>query len=858
MYLEKISIQGFKSFANKTVLIFPKPQKNNKGITAIVGPNGSGKSNISDAIRWVLGEQSTRLLRGKKSQDVIFHGTGKRARLGMAEISLHINNEDKVMPIDYGEVVLTRRLYRNGESEYLVNKNKTRLNEIIMLLAKANFGQRSYSIIGQGMIDFILRASAKERKEFFNEAAGVKQYHIKKEQAISDLDKTAANLTQIKITLSELEPRLKYLTRQSKKLEKRQAIKKELTDLQIAYYSDFYFNLQDRIIRENVVLKEKQDYKQSLDKQLVDTQEKLASFAKKEENIIGFNKIKDELILCQNQKNRLLSERAVLKAEIDVEYKKAGKFDLAWFEKNRSSIKEQSLKAEQDCARYKILEVEIRENLKKYNEKNLELIKELNIIKDQLQKFSVDSFNNHPKELKDLLCPIIKSQEELIELIIRAKDIKDIQKIKKNASAVKNSLSSIIEEDDKRGQDKFKKEIFSLTKKQEELSELKSGYLDKISKLKINQEINIAQAKIASDNHDNLKQDLEKITDDIKELTKKPLNKSGKLKDYNDKKQKLDSQIVGIGKKIEKLEAEIDLFNRKEQDGRDAIFSLQDTMQKQQLKINEINSEINAVMVGMAKLEANKENLENEIKEEIGGIEVLKKEKVEEFFNKEKIQKLKKQLELIGGIDPEIMEELQETEKRFNFLSSQCEDSEKASIKLRTVIENLDKIIKVKFNDSFEKINCEFNKYFKILFNGGETKLVKNIKIDEGEDKDNNEQKIEIDIQAAPPGKKLNDINILSGGEKALTSIALVCAIISINPSPFVVLDEVDAALDEANSVRFAEIIKNLASKTQFIAITHNRATMEIAEILYGITMQDSGISKVLSMKLEDAAIVSE
>ncbi|MCK5460291.1 hypothetical protein KAI52_04195, partial [Candidatus Parcubacteria bacterium] len=506
---------------------------------------------------------------------------------------------------------------------------------------------------------------------------------------------------------------------------------------------------------------------------------------------------------------------------------KAGKFDLAWLEKNRNSIKEQCLKAAQDCARHKVLETEIKEELQKYSNKNLEFDDKLNKIKDQLQKFSAGSLNNRPKEFKDLLRPIIKSQEKLIELIIRAKDIKDIKKIKKNALVVKNNLRGLIEEDDKSGQDRFEKKIFVLTKKQEELVELKNEYLGKIGKLKIKQEINIAQTKITSDNHNNLKSELQKISDEMKESTKKPLDKSGKIEDYNDKKEKLDSQIIKINKKIEKLEAEINLFNHKEQEEREEIFLLQNAMQKQQLKINEINSEISSAMVGMAKIEANKENLEDEIKEEIGGIEILKKEKIKEFFDKEKIQKLKKQLELIGGIDAETIKELEETEERFNFLSSQCEDSEKAGIKLRSIIENLDKIIKVKFNDSFEKINGKFNKYFKILFDGGETKLIKNTIIDETED--SNEQKVEIEIQAAPPGKKLKDINILSGGEKALTSIALVCAIISINPSPFVVLDEVDAALDEANNERFNMIVQEFRQQSQFVIITHSKRTMSIA-----------------------------
>ena len=161
MYLEKLEIQGFKSFSNKTVLEF------DKGITAIVGPNGAGKSNIADAVRWVLGEQSLKLLRGKKSQDVIFSGSGKKSRLGMAEVSIYINNRDGSAPIEYSDLVITRRIYQNGEGEYFINRKKIRLQDILFLVAKANFGQKSYSVIGQGMIERVLTSSSQERKEFF-------------------------------------------------------------------------------------------------------------------------------------------------------------------------------------------------------------------------------------------------------------------------------------------------------------------------------------------------------------------------------------------------------------------------------------------------------------------------------------------------------------------------------------------------------------------------------------------------------------------------------------------------------------------------------------------------------------------
>ena len=215
MYLQKLEILGFKSFALKTTLEF------NQKLTAIVGPNGSGKSNVADAIRWVLGEQSVKLLRGKRAEDVIFAGSDRKTRSGMAEVSIFLNNADGSAPIDYSEIVITRRVYRDGQSEYLLNNHPVRLIDINLLLARANFGQKTYSVIGQGMIDSILVSSPADRKEFFEEATGIKQYQIKREQSISKLGATYENLEQAELVLQEITPRLKTLTRQVKRLEKR-------------------------------------------------------------------------------------------------------------------------------------------------------------------------------------------------------------------------------------------------------------------------------------------------------------------------------------------------------------------------------------------------------------------------------------------------------------------------------------------------------------------------------------------------------------------------------------------------------------------------------------------------------------
>ena len=246
MYLQRLEIYGFKSFAQKIVLEFLTPQNKTKGITAIVGPNGSGKSNVADAIRWVLGEQSIKSLRGKKSEDVIFAGSDKKTRLGMAEVSLLLNNEDMEAPIDVSEALMTRRLYRDGGSEYMLNGHNARLQDIALLLARARFGQKNYVVIGQGMVDSILRVTPRERKDFFDEAAGVREFQIKRHIALNKLKATYRNLQQAESLIREIEPRLRSLNRQVKRLADREVVERELKELQKQYYGHLWRDLDTK------------------------------------------------------------------------------------------------------------------------------------------------------------------------------------------------------------------------------------------------------------------------------------------------------------------------------------------------------------------------------------------------------------------------------------------------------------------------------------------------------------------------------------------------------------------------------------------------------------------------------------
>lgn len=734
MYLKKLEINGFKSFAQKTTLEF------SHGITAIVGPNGSGKSNVSDAIRWVMGEQSIKTLRGKKSEDVIFSGSDKKARLGLAEVSLDLDNSDKKVPIDYSDLLITRKIYRNGESEYLINNSKSKLADINLLLTQANFGHRTYAIIGQGMIDNFLIATPEERKEFFEEATGVKQYQIKKNQTISKLQQVGQNLSAAQIKIQEMEPHLNLLTRQVKKLNKRKEIEAELREAQLNYYSAYWQEINSNY----------------------DTEIKKINLIEEEKNKIHelWQSAKDELdkILKNNNTNEKIEK--------------------------------------------------LRQEHQSLLDKKMSLKEELFILKNsQMAK------NNSQPSAKNL------SEEKINQIFQHLETI--------------DQLHQDTEKEFRSGQniDTIQKLVFSAKEKITALLSLLRPYLQK--------------------------------------TTPEPEknNTSPKITSLEEKIKSLEAEASSLQSNIKKILDE-------ENSDRSNLWHLQQNYQKHQNELNIKNNELNEIKINLARIETKRFDLKEEILHQLGGFDLLKKDapKIENLEEKNsilnKINKLKGQLEMIGGLDPEIEKEYTETQKQYEFITTQISDLRETMESLKKIINELDQIIKKQMTESFAEINNYFQKYFKMLFNGGkaELSLLKESTEKEQEENQPNENTAinffqeknrdgysGIEIYATPPGKKLKSISILSGGERALTSIALICAIISSNPAPFIVLDEVDAALDESNSLRFAQILEDLSHKTQFIVITHNRATMEKARLLYGVTMGDDGISKLISIKLEES-----
>ena len=776
MYLKKLELSGFKSFAEKTSFDF------GRGMTAIVGPNGSGKSNISDAMRWVLGEQSLKSLRGKKSEDVIFTGSDKKTRSSMASVSLYFDNQDGKMPVDYQEVIISRKLFRNGESEYLINNNKVRLLDIVDLLTKSGVGQKGYCVINQGMADAILRATPAERMAIFEEATGVRPYQIKKEQSLNKLESTQQNLTRITDLLKEIEPRLNSLRRQANKAQKREKVEKELKILQKNLYGYLWQKLKSDEASSEIIKKE--------------IEEKIFR-AEKE-----MNEVKNKL--SKNEENDKTNQGEYENFQKELE---AAREKINFFQRNLS-IADGRIE----------IEKEKMEKLKSPEETpiNLAYVKE-----------KISSFYN--------------TFENLFDLILKSDKPNDLDNLRKKARETKKLLENILEE-------------------------IKSG----------------------------------KIKMEVGKLENRKLEIGTAFNKLNLEKEKIEGELKKREEKYLKIKNKITELNLANRERRKSFFEMEKELREKQDKLNQLKNDYNSVRIDLAKFEVRREDLKAEITSELGSDpvpnfttnnngketalgnsghlsvnkqshKIMNGAGIEE--TKSKIRKLKYQLEQIGGIDPLVMDEYQETKERFEFLSGQSRDLTEASESLRKIIKELDKKIEKIFNESFKNISREFSKYFKIVFGGGKASLkikyTQNKK--EGLEKNNGEDigsgdainrvstntNIEnkkiggIEISAVPPGKKITNLSMLSGGERALVSLAVLFAIVANNPPPFSMLDEIDTALDEANSARLGKIVKELSDKTQFIMITHNRAIMENAEILYGITMQDDGVSKILSLKLE-------
>lgn len=870
MYLKRLEIHGFKSFAQRTVLEFEP------GITAIVGPNGSGKSNVSDAVRWVLGEQSAKQLRGKKSDDVVFAGSDKRSRGSFAEVVATFDNADRKIPVDAPEVSIGRRVDRSGESEYLINGSRVRLLDIIDLVLKSNIGTSRYTVIGQGTIDQLILAGPTEIKGLLDEASGVKTYHVRREKTLKRLEQTAQNLMRAEDVVRELEPRLKSLRRQAKRMEAREGLELELRVLQRERLGILYFGFLTEVQALQQQLANAAGRREAEEQRLAGIRKRLEGISQEAAgDVTATAEMRRQLLALQEQKNRLLEQRSILQGKLaSARSGEAGDPRTLQLQAGQIAAKLAALDAQlldaqrvlQECADQSAAADAERQSI----EKKLE---ELYAVLSEPTPTDTAAYQRIIEELHGAVQAFLATLDQTLEVgemrhaVVAFRDT--YAALRKQAAELSSgghgSAGADTQQDLK------------------QLHEAKSLLEKQLSQLSARRAGAETGARLIEEQRQAL---LQEQLDVRLELQKASSSGSDAfVHDLTAEATALEQKLTALHAEIRAYEERLVQLDGKESDRRRFVADAEREMRQIQDRIDAVRNEEGRLAVEKARVDTQQEAVVAEIGQ------VFDAEGVREVMHaaptvqtpdlEEKIAKLKHQLELIGGVDEMTMQEYRETEERFTRLSEQIADLTRSMADLRQVMDELDEHIKTRFNEAFHRINDRFESYFRILFNGGRAQLALVKASDEkadaaeavvegGEDgipieqlrpEEKIVQKYEsgvsnvvgVDMKATPPGKKLANIQALSGGERALTSIALLCALLACFPSPFVVLDEVDAALDEANTIRFGQILGTLSHQTQFVTISHNRETMAQSKMLYGVTMGDDGVSKILSLKFDQA-----
>jgi len=769
MILKRLELSGFKSFAKTTVLQFPS------AVTAVVGPNGSGKSNVAEALRWVLGEQSMKSLRGKKGEDLIFNGSQTAAKMGRASVSLVFDNKNKILPVDFDEVIIARLVHRSGENEYLINDSPVRLKDITELLGNVGLGASSHHIISQGEADRFLNASPKDRKETIEEALGLKIYQIKKADAEKRLEKTAENIKQVESLRREIQHQLKFLKKEAEKIEEAEKFKTELKDIYAQFIpqeKDYLKKESDKITAERNKIDE--DIKTMEKSKAVFSSDSQAEVIKKFIKEVEVKLFQEESELGKLRSSRNSMERELGKLEGIMEYlprRQAGRQNLS------ANFSEP--------------------------EENLPLIpcqEVLEIMEAVRESAILGAANSEITEARKFFESIALSVKEFIVKISGKKD---------NTVVGGNDMGDL-----KKKMDEIHVMISAIEKKEKEIMESIGG-------LKFEAEEN--RRKIAEAEKENYQADA--------------------------KLRELKGHLARLSLEEDKVKLRTDELKREETEvvallGRQFLDSL--PMSRRDLDI---------------------------------GLSYQDREK----FLKQ-AERLKIKLEDCGAIGGAVLDEYAQAKQRDEGYEKELNDLAAAEKSLRKIMAELAEKIENDFFGGVEKINEEFRKFFVSVFGGGkaELKLVKWEKKPFSDDSpvmSEREKRVSspifaleengiisfskpeetgVEISVSHPKKRISSLEMLSGGERSLVAISLLFAMSQVNPPPFLVLDETDAALDEVNSRKYALMLKSLGEKTQLIVITHNRETMRQADVIYGITMNADGISRLLSIKFDDAKDYAE
>ncbi len=804
MRLKNISLSGFKSFVDPTKIAFPSE------MSGVVGPNGCGKSNIIDAVRWVMGEISAKNLRGESMADIIFNGSSSRAPSARASVELLFDNDDGRIGGEYSsysEISVKRTVDIDGKSTYYLNNSECRRKDITDIFLGTGLGPRSYAVIEQEMATKLISSKPEELRAYIEEVAGISVYKERRKETESRIKRTKENLNRVSDLQDEIDRQLLKLKQQVKSAERYNELKDKEKKLNSLLKTFNWQQKTEAATKLNLSIKEieleiekvnsnKQGIQSTIDKSKVRQDEIQLEINKTQEEFYSsgakLSKSEQELVFLKGQRNDLIQQEANLKNEI----------------RNFEGLHERN------------------------NNKLIELQAELKEKEPLLQKMDASI-----SQLDGALSPIFLSKQLLLEVEELKSNLETYRRDFNNFKAknLEETLDTVLKFDSKIK--KLVEAIENQTSKQEEKFTVQKDKLLSLSSEITNLKVKIAQISSEKESYindeENKKNQLVQVSSDISALDEPIKKLEIDIKPLLDSRSSVEDSLTEIRNEFSNLSEEIRTLERSlhesdieieriRKDSQDSKINRQGYLSEAEIYLKQLEKDGYDINVLLDELSAND---------------------TEENFIDE-ITKVEQSIERIGPINLAATEEFKIEEERKKEIVDQIEELESALKTLENAIKKIDQESKTLFKDTYDSLNIKIAELFPKLFGGGHAKLetTSDDILDTG-----------IVFKAMPPGKKNVNVSQLSGGEKALSSIALVFSFFSLNPAPFCILDEIDAPLDDFNTSRFINMVEEMSNQVQFIFVTHNKISMEKSKHLIGVTMQEPGVSRLVTVDIDEA-----
>jgi len=852
MEFKKIQLNGFKSFAEKTNFLVES------GLTGIVGPNGCGKSNIVESLRWCMGETSAKSMRGSGMEDVIFSGTSNKPSKNIAEVSITLSNENKDGPYQYkdlDEIQIRRKIEKDKGSKFYINDKEVRAKDAQMFFADLSTGAHSPSLISQGRIGALVTAKPVDRRAILEEAAGIAGLHVRRHEAELRLNAAENNLKRADELRKQQEKQLLNLQKQAEEATKYKLISEEIKKIEAGLYYlrlkdiDHEINLENEINdeAENEVNKFNETIAE-LEKQIKFETDKVNPIREKNiENLSKIQRLNLELQNLDEENERIKEEINNIKSSVKIIDEDEDREKSIVIDANSN---EKRLKEEKN----ELIEVDSKyyETEKKSNE-DLEIAK--NKLKDEQDKVDQILSTFNLDNLKKNINIINKVKEDIIKIknLIDEQKISDAQSLLEECQINLSFLIQKINDED----DEIK--ISKIGSKNEDIKKLQENYADNYSKnqgikkesIKRNERIKTIETEIES--WKNLLSNSERMVNQLNDRKNKLLNKLSELEKQPQSQAEKKGQISESLRIAEKEKQENEIVIEETGNKIDSLRVELNHTKENTIQIRERKASSGATIDGLKK---RKDDLLERVKTELN----LSENNILEFSNleinkefpdavtqEELLDSRKREREKLGSVNLRADEETNKYETEIKKKEQDRQDLVTAILKLKESINELNYKGRERLLEAFEKINRKFNEVYTKLFNGGNAKLEL---VDSDDPLDAG-----LEMLVSPPGKRLQSITLLSGGEQALTALSLIFAVFLTNPSPICVLDEVDAPLDDANVTRFCNLLEELTkiTSTQFIIVTHHALTMSKMDRLYGVTMPEKGISQLVAVDLQKA-----